>query len=129
MAYKLINDCPVCGEQLKAVKLNCSVCGTTIENEFNLSRFGKLNTEQLDFVEIFLKCRGSIKDVEKEMNISYPTVKGKLNDVIKALGYDVQDDKTEEQTGSIKSVIDSLEQGDISAEEALKKINEKSKRK
>jgi hypothetical protein len=74
----------------------------------------------LSFVEIFLKNRGSIKDVEREMGISYPTVKGKLNDVIKALGYAVYEDPAPK----INDVIGELEKGSINIDEAIKKIKE-----
>lgn len=118
MAYKLINECPVCSSALYASKLTCKTCGTVIESEFELSRFELLNKEQLNFVEIFLRCRGIIKDVEKEMGISYPTVRAKLDDVIRSLGY-----KVEESTSSdISTIIDSLEKGEIQIEEAIKKI-------
>jgi hypothetical protein len=119
MPYKLISDCPVCGSTLKATRLSCVTCGTVIESDFELSRFEQLNKDQLRFVEIFLKNRGSIKDVEREMGISYPTVKGKLNDVIKALGYAVQ----EEHSPDIADVIGKLEKGEIDIDEAIKKIN------
>ena len=121
MAYKLLKDCPVCGSELKAIKLSCSSCGTTIESEFTLSRFEQLSKEQLAFVETFMKCRGSIKDVEKELGISYPTVRGKLDDVLSAMGYPVEKAKSNE----VKSIIDSLESGELSAEEAIKKLKNK----
>ena len=121
MAYKLISDCPVCGDKLKAVKLTCGTCGTSIESEFSLSKFETLTNEQLQFVEIFLKSRGSIKDVEKEMGISYPTVKGKLNDVIASLGYNIE----EERSNDVKSIIDRLESGEITPEDAVKKLKSK----
>lgn len=121
MSYKLISECPVCGGNLKAVKLNCTTCGTIIENDFSLSKFEQLTNEQLNFVEVFLKCRGSIKDVEKELGISYPTVKSRLNDAIAALGYEVE----EERSTELKSIIDSLESGELSPEEALKKLKPK----
>ncbi len=120
MAYKLISECPVCNSTLKATRLSCSTCGTVVESEFELSRFELLNKEQLSFVEIFLKNRGSIKDVEREMGISYPTVKGKLNDVIKALGYSV----AEEPSINVNAVIEDLEKGSINIDEAIKKIKE-----
>ncbi len=119
MNYKMLNTCPVCASSLKATRLECVTCGTVIENSFSLSKFESLSQEQLSFVEIFIKNSGSIKDVEKEMGISYPTVKGKLNDVIKALGYDVNSEPAE-TTGSI---IDRLERGEISPEDAIKKIS------
>ena len=121
MAYKLISDCPVCGDKLKAVKLSCSTCGTTINSEFTLSKFEMLTNEQLQFVEIFVKARGSIKDVEKELGISYPTVKGRLNDVIVSLGYDAE----EEKSNDVRNIIDKLESGEISPEDAVKKIKSK----
>lgn len=123
MTYKMINSCPVCSSALKATRLSCNTCGTVIENDFSLSKFDMLSGEQLAFAEIFIKNRGSIKDVEKELGISYPTVKAKLNDLIKAFGYDVEDEKPS-NTGS---VIDQLERGEITPEEALKKINENRK--
>lgn len=120
MTYKMINSCPVCTSTLKATRLSCSTCGTVIENDFSLSKFDRLSGEQLAFAEVFIKNRGSIKDVEKELGISYPTVKAKLNDLIKAFGYNVEDEKPS-NTGSL---IDQLERGEITPEEALRKINE-----
>lgn len=120
MSYKLINSCPVCSSSMKATRLSCNTCGTVIENDFSLSKFDRLSEDQLAFAEIFIKNSGSIKDVEKEMGISYPTVKGKLNDLIKAFGYNIEAEKPEKSP----SVIDLLERGEITPEEALKKINE-----
>lgn len=122
MVYKLITDCPVCSSKLRAVKLSCPVCSTTVENEFEFSRFETLSQEQLKFVEVFLRSRGSIKEVEKELGVSYPTVKGKLNDVLRALGYDVADIPDEKETTDIKSILDRIESGEIAPEEAVEKI-------
>ena len=119
MAYPLISECPVCGKQLKITKLQCTHCHTVIENEFELSNFASLSREQLNFIEIFLKCRGNIKEVEKELGISYPTVRGKLDDIISSLGYStikkVEIDR--------KKVILMLEKGEITAEEAISILN------
>lgn len=115
MAYPLISDCPVCGKQLKITKLECTHCHTVIENEFELSRFSKLNKDQLHFVETFLKCRGNIKEVEKELGVSYPTVRGKLDDIISSLGYSTI--KKAEMDRS--KIITMLEKGDITPEEAI----------
>lgn len=85
--HKILSHCPVCSDKLKAIKLKCTSCNTTIENEFELSKFDYLNSDQLYFIETFIKCRGNIKEVEKEMGISYPTVRSKLDEVIENLGY------------------------------------------
>ncbi|MFQ3544428.1 DUF2089 domain-containing protein [Halobacillus rhizosphaerae] len=119
MAYPLISECPVCSKQLKITKLECTHCHTTIENEFELSTFANLSKDQLTFIEVFMKCRGNIKEVEKELGVSYPTVRGKLDDVVASLGYSpskkVKTDRNQ--------VILMLEKGEITAEEAISKLN------
>ncbi|MBS4179022.1 DUF2089 domain-containing protein [Lederbergia citrea] len=119
MTYPIISTCPVCSKTLKITKLHCTHCHTTIENEFELSKLASLNKEQLYFIEIFLKSRGNIKEVEKELGISYPTVRGKLNDIVAALGYAEKKSETDES-----KVISMLEKGEITPEEALKMLKE-----
>ena len=120
MAYRLISRCPVCSGKLRAVRLKCSKCGTVIENEFELSKFESLGEEQVKFLETFVMCRGNIKDVEKELGISYPTVRAKLDDVITALGYAVIKKPAIEST----DIIDLLEKGEISADQAVSMMKE-----
>jgi hypothetical protein len=119
MAYPLISECPVCSKPLKITKLECTHCHTKIENEFELSNFAKLSKEQLNFIETFLKCRGNIKEVEKELGISYPTVRGKLDDIITSLGYTTAK-KVETDR---KKIISMLEKGEITAEDAILQLN------
>jgi hypothetical protein len=116
MAYPVITNCPVCSQTLKITRLKCNHCETTIENEFELSNLASLSKEQLYFVEVFLVSRGNIKEVEKELGISYPTVRGKLNDIISSLGYDPQK-KTELDE---KKIVAMLDKGEITPEEAIK---------
>lgn len=120
MAYKLISKCPVCDSKLNVIKLKCQKCSTVIENEFELSKLEYLDDEHINFIEVFVKCRGNIKDVEKELGISYPTVRAKLDDVVSALGYTV----IKKPSIGSKIIIDMLEKGDITPEEAIKMMNE-----
>jgi hypothetical protein len=83
--------CPVCNNALTVTRLQCGQCGTGIDGQFHLGSFQALNPEQLQFVETFIKCRGKIKDVEDALGISYPTVVAKLNGVVQALGYEVDE--------------------------------------
>lgn len=122
MSYKAITVCPICGKKLKITKLKCSSCRTTIENEFEFSKLDYLNSEQLRFVEIFLKCRGNIKDVEKELGISYPTVRAKLDEIIISLGY--KDEVKKSNKNSTTDVINALQNGEITPQEAIKRIEE-----
>lgn len=120
MAHRLIGKCPVCGGRLRAVRLKCGKCGTVIENEFELSKFEYLGEDQLGFMETFVRCRGNIKDVEKELSISYPTVRAKLDEVISALGYAVVKKPAIESA----EIIDMLEKGEISADQAVSMMKE-----
>ena len=121
MAYPVISHCPVCSETLKITKLRCSSCHTTIENEFELSKLASLSNDQLHFVEVFLTCRGNIKEVEKELGISYPTVRGKLNDVVSSLGYEIKKKNEVDE----KKVVAMLENGEITTEEAIRLLKDK----
>ena len=83
----VLSRCPVCGEELTVTRLHCGACDTAIEGRFRLGRFGRLSNEQLAFVEVFLKNRGIIKDVEADLGLSYPTVRARLDEVVKAMGF------------------------------------------
>ncbi|ETI68192.1 DUF2089 domain-containing protein [Neobacillus vireti] len=120
MSFPVITHCPVCSKQLKIMKLQCNHCQTTVENEFQFSKLAALSQEQLHFIEIFLKCRGNIKEVEKELGISYPTVRGKLDDIISSLGFALSK-KTEIDK---QKVVSMLEKGEITAEEAINLLKE-----
>lgn len=112
----VIGECPVCKSDLKVTKLSCTRCSTEITGDFKLSKFNYLSKEHLYFIEVFIKNKGSIKQIEKELGISYPTVKKNLDEVIISLGYVVKDqDKTNNA-----DIIKKLEKGEITAIEAAK---------
>jgi hypothetical protein len=76
----------VCGDTLRLVRLECDGCRTAIEGDFDSGRLGRLGRDQVSFVEVFLECRGKIKDVEERLGLSYPTVVARLEQVVDALG-------------------------------------------
>lgn len=114
---EVIGKCPVCGEELYVTKLSCHKCHTHIEGNFTLCKFCKLSNEQKNFVEVFIKNRGNIKEIEKELGISYPTVRGRLENVIEALGYSPKYSEPQIDKGEI---VKKLSDGEITSEEALK---------
>ena len=121
--HRIIQECPVCGDALTVTKLHCRNCDTHIEGHFALGQFHSLSPEQLSFAEIFIRCEGKINRVGEEMNISYPTVRARLHDLIRAMGYEVK----EETPPTVKSVdrqaiLDELSRGEITAEEAAQKL-------
>jgi len=121
--YKAPGLCPVCGHGLSVSKLSCGNCNSRLEGEFALCKFCQLPEEQREFVEVFIKCRGNIKDVEKELGISYPTVRNRLDTVIEALGYRV--DKTtelEDEKSKKQEILSALERGEITPDEATRQL-------
>jgi len=112
----VIGECPICQSDLKVTKLSCTRCGTEISGDFQLSKFNYLSKEHLYFIEVFIKNKGNIKQIEKELGISYPTVKKNLDEVIVSLGYEV----SEEDKVKKAEVFAKLEKGEISALEAAK---------
>ena len=123
---KVVKNCPVCGSRLLIRKLECPNCATAISGFFEFDRLFSLPQEKLDFLLTFIKNRGSIKDVEKELNISYPTVRAKLDQVLLALGFPVNKDQ-EQIASAQKDILVKLESGQIDAKKALedlKDINE-----
>jgi hypothetical protein len=115
---QVIGKCPVCGEELTVTRLHCRSCDTALEGNFNLGKFYRLSPEQLHFVETFIKCEGKITRVEDELGLSYPTVRNRLNDVIRALGYEVPAQATVSAERR-KSILEQVQAGEIAPEEAV----------
>lgn len=119
-----LSKCPVCDGELSVTRLHCETCDTTIEGRFTNGAFTGLLPEQLDFIETFVRCEGKITRMEDEMALSYPTIRNRLQEVIRALGYE----PGKEDTGEIsddkrRSVLKELDSGNISAEEAMRLLN------
>jgi len=123
MKKNVIGYCPICNEKLIAKTLRCDHCDTEISGEFNLSPFDYLTKEQLDFALVFIKCEGNIKAIEKVLNISYPSVKKNIDDLINALGIkkEAENDEIEIQEAheiSREEVGKMLKEGKITFDEA-----------
>ena len=86
MVHDVIATCPVCADELTITRLHCRACGTALEGEFGVGRFGRLDREQLRLLESFLRAKGNLKEMERELGISYPTVRGRVDALVRALG-------------------------------------------
>ncbi len=113
---KIPTKCPICGKPTYAAVVKCGSCGTAIKNMFGYSVFEKLDEKQAEFALAFIECEGSIKDMEKRFDISYPTVKARLADIKRTLGL------AEGKSYRI-NVLEELEKGDLDVDSALKLIN------
>ena len=85
MQREVISNCPVCDSHLTVTRLHCNNCGTTIEGEFTVGRFSRLNREQYALLESFLRSRGNLRELERELGVSYPTVRNRVEALLRAL--------------------------------------------
>jgi hypothetical protein len=86
MQRDVISTCPVCEGELRVTRLQCATCGTAIEGQFTVGRFGRLGRDQLALLESFLRARGNLRELERELGISYPTVRSRVEALVRALG-------------------------------------------
>jgi hypothetical protein len=86
MPHDAIATCPICNGELAVTRLHCRSCGTTLEGDFNVGRFARLSREQFALLESFLRSRGNLKEMERELGISYPTVRARVDALLRALG-------------------------------------------
>lgn len=123
--YHAPAQCPVCGETMQVTKLKCSHCGTELSGSFEPCRFCTLEEKHLRFVEVFLRCRGSIKEVEKALGVSYPTVKNMLDAALAALKLDESPElrrvRAEEERAEI---LARLSGGELDVNAAIEALNQ-----
>lgn len=127
MAHEVIATCPVCAGELAVTRLHCRSCGTTLEGAFSVGRFARLDREQHGLLESFLRSRGNLRDMERELGISYPTVRARVEALVRSLGFGPRGDEPEIGTPSAGStsreaILERLARHEISAEEAATAI-------
>ena len=119
--YAAPTRCPVCKSELEISRLHCSSCDTSIEGRFTGGPIAHLTAEHLDFIVTFVRCEGKINRMEQELSLSYPTIRNRLHEVIRALGYEPgKDDTVEVSAEKRNTVLEDLESGKISADEAMR---------
>lgn len=122
--YHAPSNCPVCGETMEIVKLKCNKCGCELSGSFAPCRFCMLEEKHMQFVETFLRCRGSIKEMEKKLGVSYPTVKNMMDAALIALGFDEKADEEKRRIEEEKEVIlEKLAAKEIDVETAVARLN------
>jgi hypothetical protein len=117
---RVLTACPVCGEKLAITRLHCRTCDTAIEGHFELGRMGRLSTEQLEFAETFLRCEGKLNRMERELGLSYPTLRSRLTDLIRQMGFMVGPEDAGVSDTVRHRILDDLASGKISSEEAMR---------
>ncbi len=145
------SKCPVCGGELIVNRLHCPSCETTIEGSFapggtplqeaftpeqlrSLLPFSRLTQEQLYFMLTFVRCEGRFNRMEEELNLSYPTLRGRLDDIIRALGFEPgreepareeaarREDVRQVSADERQAILDMLSRSEINVEEARRRL-------
>jgi len=123
--HDIPTSCPVTDGPLYVSELTSVKSGITIRGKFKLPEISRLNKEQRDFLEVFLRSRGVISTVEKELNLSYPTVRARLDTMLEAMGLVPYKESTRAKPKSPEDrrlILDQLEQGVITPEEAKARL-------
>jgi hypothetical protein len=129
--HDVISTCPVCSSELAVTRLHCQSCGTTLEGDFSVGRFGRLSRDQMALLESFLRSRGNLREMERELGISYPTIRSRVEQLVRSLGFGPRgdDDATDEVAAagdapagsagtSRQEILERLARHEIGAEEA-----------
>jgi len=131
MPHDVISTCPVCASELAVTRLHCRSCGTTLEGDFSVGRFGRLNRDQLALLESFLRSRGNLREMERELGISYPTVRSRVEALVRALGFgpradadDIEEPASEPAVPprTREEILQALARHDMTADEAAAAI-------
>jgi hypothetical protein len=141
----MLTKCPVCGGDLVVTRLACPSCETTIEGTFQpvgggasgaftpeqlkwLMPFSRLNTEQLQFILTFVRCEGRFNRMEEELKLSYPTLRNRMNDILRSMGYEPARDEMQQPASALpnaverKKILDDLDKGLITLAEARRRL-------
>lgn len=153
----ILNKCPVCGGDLVVTRLHCPACETSVEGAFDpgvpgsrlqeafspeqlkpLLPFSRLTAEQLQFVLTFVRCEGRFNRMEDEMGLSYPTLRNRLNEIIRAMGYEPSREEARPDGGvrpeaprsespvpgpaERQAILDMLSRGEIDLDEAKRRL-------
>jgi len=139
MVHDVIATCPVCSGELTIARLHCRSCGTALEGEFGVGRFGRLDRDQMSLLESFLRSRGNLKEMERELGISYPTVRGRVDALIRSLGLSEGSSEADDDFGvgfadgfaeqadpavERRSILERLARRETSAEDAAAALRE-----
>ncbi|MBI5651901.1 MAG: DUF2089 domain-containing protein [Chloroflexi bacterium] len=121
--HPVFGKCPVCGEEMIVTRLDCRACGTEIGGQFAIGRLSRLSADEIQFIETFVKNRGNAYKVGEELEMPYSTVRARLTEIIRAMGYEPGAEPKEEPavaTEKRRAILDELARGKLSADDAIK---------
>lgn len=116
--YPVVGRCPVCQGEMTVTHLQCRACGTEVSGSFRLSRFSELSPSQVQFLELLVKHRGNISKIAEEIGVSFPTARGRLDDLVRAMGYEIEEDGAALERR--RDILGKVAAGEMSAEDAAR---------
>ncbi|MCI0520972.1 MAG: DUF2089 domain-containing protein [Chloroflexi bacterium] len=125
--HTLPSACPFCGGAISVTRLHCQDCDLTIEGRFSSGPFARLTGEHLDFIALFVRCEGKINRMENELNLSYPTIRSRLQEVIRAMGFEPGGEEAPKprSEGERQGILEDLDAGRLTVEQAMRLLQEK----
>jgi hypothetical protein len=133
---KILERCPSCGGDLIVTEMRCSACETQVRGKWEPCRFCQLDAETLRFIEVFVKNRGNLKEMERELSESYWTLRARLNQAIEALGLEAPvglepAPEVQAEADSVararRDILQQVQEGAIPAADAVRRLSELSK--
>ncbi len=129
-SFPMPTQCPVegCQGHLHVTGLVCPECRSEIRGEFQPNEFALLPPEHLEFLRLYIKVRGNLKEVERILGLSYPTIRARFEALLRVLGYEYQEVPEGPSPQEKEAILDALEKGQISAAEASERLRALKKR-
>jgi hypothetical protein len=127
---KILEQCPTCGGPLTITELTCDRCQTQVRSRYAPCAFCALTAEQLVFARLFIENRGNLKDMEKALGVSYPTVRNKLEEIAARLAGAPAPRESVSQTAPVqdagveerRAILQQIAEGKLSPKEALARL-------
>ncbi len=123
MRRKILEQCPTCEAPLEVTRLSCTECETVILGRYEPCRFCSLPPNNLQFLEVFIKNRGNVKKMEREIGESYWTIRARLNEIITQMGFEVEEADDDETALKRREILEQLDGGELSAAQAAEKLS------
>jgi hypothetical protein len=113
---KILEACPTCGGPLTITEVRCDRCATEVRSQYQPCPFCRLSPEQMNFILLFVQNRGNLSDLEKTLGVSYPTIRGKLEEIIRIVA-------PAEASGPVLAAAPAVQRRDILARIATGKLS------
>ena len=121
---KILEHCPSCGSDLLVTRMSCPTCGTVVLGAWSPCRFCQLSPEHTQLLEALVRSKGNVKEIARDLDTSYWTVRKQLDDLIEALGYEPPPPAQEDTSDARAEILERLDRGELGADEAVALLGE-----